>query len=149
MISRSVKTSHLPFGRSGLVRAAFLLAAAGLLAGCSSSTPVVSTTSSLPANTTTYSTAPARVATGAPRHVVERSGCAAWVSQAECRRIHAEGERMLRATCPAGDARCSGVQVVAARRIDARTTELTVRDKNTGKQTKRRVELETSAAAAQ
>lgn len=136
--SRSLRPRYL-----SAVRVAAALGVSGLLAACSSTAPVT-TSSSYPANATVYSSPPPSA-----RHAAAESGCAGWVSQAECRRVHAEGERLMRATCPANDASCARIEIVRARRINARTTELTIRDRQTGKQTKKRVSLETSAAAAQ
>lgn len=130
---------------AGWLRAVLLLAVPALLAACSSTTPV---TTGPQASAPAPAVAAAPAAPARPRHVVVQSGCAHWVSQAECRRVHAEGERLLHASCPANDARCARMEVVAVRRIDTRTSELTVRDRQTGKQTKKRVSLETSAAAA-
>ncbi len=126
------------------VRVALLFVAPGLLAACGS----------LPSGPTFWAPTAAAVPveapafTGSTRHAVVPRGCAHWVSDAECSRVHAEGLRMLRATCPQNDKTCASVEVVSARRVSARVTELTVRDATTGKVVKKRVPVTMGPSAA-
>jgi len=115
------------------------VAVAGFLAGCVS-TSGGPTAGVAPASSPS-STASLPVV--APRHVLS-SECA-YTSAAECRRIHAEGIRLMLASCPQNDASCARVRVVSAKRVNARTAEITVRDGN-GKRSVRRVPVAMSTA---
>jgi len=128
-----------------VIRVALLVAAAGLLSACGSTSPVTTAAVSPTA-------APGTVVlsrTAVPMRQLSSTGCGQGVSGAECRRIHAEGIRLMLASCPRNDARCARVRVVSVRRVNARTARMTVRDTVTGQQSVRNVPVSMMARTAQ
>ena len=128
-----------------VTRVALLVAVAGLLAGCGSTSPVTTASVSPTATPGTVVLSPSAV----PMRHVSSAGCASHISAAECRRVHAEGIRLMLASCPPNDARCARVRVVSVRRVNARTARMTVRDTVTGKQSVRNVPVSMLARTAQ
>ena len=128
-----------------VIRLTLFVAIAGLLAGCGSTSPV--TTSAVSPAARPGDVVVSR--TAAPMRNVSSADCSPHVSAAECRRIHAEGVRLMLASCPPNDARCARVRVVSVRRVNARTARMTVRDTVTGQQTVRNVPVSMLSRTAQ